>query len=337
MSGAVRSGLILAGVLAALGVAFHFRQAARAAPPRLHLEQARRELGPVSVGDMVTVRFPIRNSGGSPVRILTVEGDCGCTSAKFPPSLAPGAGGEVLVRFEPQMGWSGRIEKSLKVRTSVPGSNDLTLTIAADIIPFVTQEPAGPITVRYTPGDVVRREVRLTARQDLTIKFGKAKADSPLIRIDELPAPAAGGVPTRRLRLTIGPLRQPGDFHADVQVPTTSSRFPVITIPVEGLAEAGPVISSHDLILFLGRRPPTGTEQTRFQVSTRSGRLRVLAVEPGVPGLRAEIQERTPGSFYEVVLRTTESWKHVPAVGTLRVRLEDPTLPVLAIPIRVRR
>ena len=47
---------------------------------------------------------------------------------------------------------------------------------------------------------------------------------------------------------------------------------------------------------------------TRFQVFTRSGKLQLKGVETGDPALKGEIVTRTPGQFYEVVLRYAGGW-----------------------------
>ncbi len=71
-----------------------------------------------------------------------------------------------------------------------------------------------------------------------------------------------------------------------------------------------------------------------MQVFTRSGRLTVLGVETGNPGLEAEIVPKTPGQFYDVVLRYAGGWQSGPVRTTVVVRTDDPKDPVLKVPFR---
>ena len=75
-------------------------------------------------------------------------------------------------------------------------------------------------------------------------------------------------------------------------------------------------------------------ELARVQVFTRSGHLKVLGIDTENPGLRAELQPKTAGQFYDVVLRYTGGWKSGAVVGKIRIRTDDPTTPVLIAPFQ---
>ena len=69
-----------------------------------------------------------------------------------------------------------------------------------------------------------------------------------------------------------------------------------------------------------------------MQVFTRGGELRLLGVDTGNPGLKAEIDPKSVGHFYEVVLRYTGGWKSGPISTTIKVRTDDRIDPILTIP-----
>ena len=58
----------------------------------------------------------------------------------------------------------------------------------------------------------------------------------------------------------------------------------------------------------------------RLQVLTRRGHLKVLGVDTGTPALRTVVVPKTPGQFYDVVLRYAGGWKPGPVESTIRIR-----------------
>src|SRR5437870_4570965 len=78
------------------------RHALRAGPARAQFDVVERDLGAVPAGESARASFPVRNSGGSPLRLLSVEGECGCLTPQYPPRLDAGQQAEIRVKFEPQ-------------------------------------------------------------------------------------------------------------------------------------------------------------------------------------------------------------------------------------------
>jgi hypothetical protein len=137
-----------------------------------------------------------------------------------------------------------------------------------------------------------------------------------------------------RLHLVIGPRRQAGDFVARVQLATTDPQFPQEAVVVVGLAQSGPAVNPVEVVVPTIARGEKGKELRRMQVFNRGGPIRLLGVYTGNPGLRAEIVPKSPGHFYEVILRYAGGWKPGPVSSTIRVRTDDREFPVLTAPFR---
>ena len=132
--------------------------------PAVVFRETRQDVGRVLAGGSIETRFRFRNGGDAPLRIENVASSCDCLQPRFPATVAPGAEAEVSARFEPQVSWEGKLEKTIRVRTNDPQHPDVELTLAADVIPFFRREPAGPVELSYRPGETFRRTVLLIPR-----------------------------------------------------------------------------------------------------------------------------------------------------------------------------
>lgn len=91
--------------------------------------------------EILTGSFPFTNAGVSPVTILELKPGCGCTL----PVLAkrtylPGESGQIEVRFAVGER-EGHQEKLLAVRTDEPSGGIYSLTLKADIPPYLGLSP----------------------------------------------------------------------------------------------------------------------------------------------------------------------------------------------------
>src|SRR5262249_57251018 len=113
--------------------------------PRIAFDSERQEIGSVAAPESTTARFHFSNIGTAPLRISNVDISCGCLSPEFPQVVAPGAEGEIRVRFEPQPLWSGKITKELVVHSNDPRQRLVTLRLDANVTPYVSLDPPAPI------------------------------------------------------------------------------------------------------------------------------------------------------------------------------------------------
>jgi hypothetical protein len=149
-----------------------------------------------------------------------------------------------------------------------------------------------------------------------------------------VPPPMSDRSGAYRLRLVIGPRQQAGDFVARIRLDTTDPLYSQVMIVVAGLALTGPAVSPVNVVIWNLDRNQNGKELRRLQVFSRAGPLRLLGVDTGNPGLRAQIVPRNPGHFYDVILRYAGGWKPGTVTGAIRVRTDDARDPVLTVRFR---
>lgn len=299
--------------------------------PALKVLEVRQDLGTIEAGAKKDAVFPVRNAGGEPLRFLSVTGTCGCLSPTYPPKLAPGARGEIRVAFEPQPLWSGKMEKRVKVKTDDPRHPDAELVLVADVIPYVRIEPPSPVVVQYRRGGTYTRDLVLTPREGKKISISGPVGTSPGIRARVDPPGPADKTGSSHLHLDIGPFQGPGDVTTTVQLATDEPQLPRLPVVVVALAQSGPVVTPREVYLKRFAASERDTELARLQVFTRSGQLQLLGVETDNTGVKVTVDPKTPGKFYEVVLRYAGGWKPGPVSGNLRVRTDDPRDPVIPV------
>jgi hypothetical protein len=312
--------------------------AAAAATPanegKLRFEKTRLDIGKVRAGETADLKFPFRNTHSQEIQIVAVDGDCGCVTPEFPRSVAAGGTGEIKARFEPQAYWDGKMEKSLTVRTTDPAQPETRLAIAVEVVPFVAIQPPSPIQVLYKHGETYQKEIRLTPREGSGIRITTALSDSPEVKATLEPSSSSEAKGAYLLKLAIGPHDKPGDFISTVRVQTSEARLPELRVVLAGLAQSGPVATPAEVNLPTVRDVTDGKELTRFQVFTRSGKLRVLSVDTGTPKLRAELSAPEGSVFTNVILRSAGAWTSGPMKATLTVRTDDPKFPEIKVPFQ---
>jgi hypothetical protein len=321
-------------LVGALTLRLPFLRASKApGGPHLVLEVTKRDLGRLDAGATGKLRFPLRNAGSEPLQILSVQGDCGCMTPTFPRSVPPGGSASIDSTFEPQPTWSGVVEKSLTVSTNDPAQPELKLAITVEVVPYLRMDPPNPLTLPFVRGKTYVRDVVLTPRAGSKLGITNAACDNPLVK-PTLQPPSAGDSKRRyRLRLAIGPVDQPGDFAATVKMMTSEQRLPEAWLVVAGQAQSGPVVSPREIVVPESAGG-ANHEFARLQVFTRGAAMKLLRVDTGIPALRAEINPKSPGHMYEVVLLGTGKAKPGELKTTLKVRTDDPATPVIQVPFQ---
>jgi hypothetical protein len=326
----MRRRVRLIGAAAPIALAMMLPSCA-AAGPKVVFDQVRQDLGVVPVEKSALARFTLRNGGDRPLAITSVEVDCGCLSPEYPRTLAPGARGELQVRFQPHILWSGKVDQEVRVYTDDPAREETLLAITADVLPLVGAEPRGSIVVQYEPGKVYRREVRVAVREGERITVNSASSDLRYVKA-KLSSAAPGKRREYRLLLEVGPVPLPGDFNGRVVLATSDRRIPQLPVPVALLAKKGVVAAPRDILVPSMSGEERGLELRRVQVLSRGTPFRVLGVETGNAGLVAEVRPKTPGRVYDVVLKYAGGWKPGLVETTIRIRTSDPLTPVVKVP-----
>lgn len=84
--------------------------------------------GTVMQGDVVTHIFKFKNTSNNPLAISNAVGSCGCTVPEYPKEpIAPGAEGEILVKFNSTNKSGDQVKKVTLQANTIPSDTELTI------------------------------------------------------------------------------------------------------------------------------------------------------------------------------------------------------------------
>jgi hypothetical protein len=91
------------------------------------------DFGVVRQQEKLHTEFTLTNAGTKPLRILGVQGDCGCIVPKpHEPEVAPGAATKVAIEFQ-TLHFVGKTDKFVNVRTDDPDTPSFALVVSVDV------------------------------------------------------------------------------------------------------------------------------------------------------------------------------------------------------------
>ncbi len=144
-----------------------------AGPARAALtwEKTTAELHPKLSDKSVVAHFKYKNTGDKPVKILSVDASCGCTTAALEKNeVAPNESGEIAATFT--IGdRSGFQSKKITVRTDAAPGDATILTLTADIPRLLEIQP---VFVYWAPNDELKPKT-------ITAKLG---GDFPVTKLN---------------------------------------------------------------------------------------------------------------------------------------------------------
>lgn len=147
-------------------------------------------------------RFPYKNTGPAPIRILSIEASCGCmTSDVAPGAIPPGDTGvlRLTMAFE---GRTGTLHGSLTVKTDSPAHPIEQLTVTASV----------PMPVEVHPTRIVwKKDEKPSPRSILLTVTDPDRTTLELVKAND-----------RIFSATLDPGTAPGTYRVSVQVTDTS-------------------------------------------------------------------------------------------------------------------
>lgn len=333
MQPATRNLIVTAGAAAAMCGLWIAVRAANPEPPRAAFEATERALGEVVAGESAEVAFPIRNRGGKPLQILNVQAGCGCLAPKFPKSIRPGGAGEIRTTFTPSPEWHGQVKKELTVFTNDPLHPETKLRLVSEVAPLVAVDPPSPLQIPVHRGQVVRRLIRLTPREGISLAPGAPEVNAPHMKAELKPAGDGRG---HLLALTLGPCNESVDLVGKVSLKTTSPKLPLMNVVAVALQLDGPVVSPREVLFSSIESGAAGGDVTRLQVFSRSGAdFKVLEAKCTVPGLESRVETDTAGRLYNVRLVRSGPLRSGRATGKIVIRTDDPKYSQLSVPVDI--
>jgi uncharacterized protein (DUF58 family) len=102
--------------------------------PTAFFPETQHDFGKVHEGDVVDYTFKIENKGNSTLTIKDIRTSCGCTAALLSKdSIEPGSQGTLQVELDTK-NRSGKMSRTITVRTNDPNEPAKVITVYADIV-----------------------------------------------------------------------------------------------------------------------------------------------------------------------------------------------------------
>ncbi|MGV3724509.1 MAG: DUF1573 domain-containing protein [Actinomycetota bacterium] len=304
---------------------------ANPAPPKAVFTTTENAIGHVVAGETADVSFPVRNAGGKDLRILGVQGSCGCLNPKFPSVVKAGKTGVIQTTFTPSPEWRGQVKKELSVQTNDPLQREIKLHVEAEVDPLVAFDPPSPLQLQVHRGETAHQIVRITPREGIELVPGQPEVSAPYLKAKLAPA---GDGKSHLLTLAMGPCNESLDLVGKVTLRTTSTKMPTTSVIAVALQLDGPVASPAQILFSSMESGEAGGEITRLQVFSRGGEdFNVRSVRVTIPGLTAEVTEDTPGRLYGVKLVRKGPLRSGRVTGKVEVHTDHPKYPLLSVPV----
>jgi hypothetical protein len=295
------------------------------------------DAGMVGRGETVRHTFEIKNIGSETLYLREVRPACGCTVVSYDEQIGPGQSGKVAAELA-TADFRGPIAKDVTVLTNDPSNPMFTLTLKAEVQPWVDAQPG------YFRFIHVQGEPEPTATQTVwssdTADFAVTAVESPLpqLRLSVRPATEQERDPLGKGRqwTIVGTLASDapaGPLGGEVIVRTNHPRQPELVMPVAGFVRT--VLQVSPPIADFGTFQPTEPRRGSVIVTNHGEQpVSVLSASTDVPGVTAQVAEREKGKRWDVNLVVAAGVAPGKLAGTIVVRTSSPRVPVLEVPLR---
>lgn len=302
-----------------------------AAGPRITFAEPVYDFGTVVVGDVVKHVFTFTNTGGQTLEIEEVKSSCGCTSAgAWSRRTEPGKSGTIPVEFQTGH-FSGLVIKPVTVICNDTNPMAVTLQLKGivwhpiDVLPSAATFSG----VLETPTNMYRT-LRITNQEERPLILGQPESNQRAIA-----AEITTNEPGRAYELTVRlvPPLGAGNVFGEVSIKTSSSKMPVISVPVWAIPQPAVMVLPPRLELPGGRF----TNKVTRSVSVRNnGATPLVLSDPAlsVQGVEAQLYELQKGQYFTVMLTFPEGFEAAKDNPIeLSFKSNNPKFPVLRVPI----
>jgi uncharacterized protein DUF1573 len=135
------------------------------AQPLMAVADSVKDVGSIHSNEKINYDFIISNKGNAPLEIKDAKGSCSCTVTEFDKTIAAGKTGKVHATVDPSS-FDGQIVKIIAVSTNDPAYPELTLTIKANVIQWLSPKPG---FVRFS---VVKGAVNASTQSSIIVSPG---------------------------------------------------------------------------------------------------------------------------------------------------------------------
>lgn len=293
-AGNLFAGILFAGILS-------LPMNALAEPlPRLEFAAPVYDFGSVAQGKTVVHGFSFVNEGEAELVIERVVPACGCTIASLTHDrYQPGEKGRIDVSFDSAGFWGNKV-KSVRVYSNDPRRPSYVLTVQGVVVREVEVNPSRIYFGSIRRGTGSERPFSVsTSNPDLKILAVESKSEYLNV---EMPSVAdEGGIYHGTVALTS---KVPvGMFRHRIVVKTTSTEYPVLTIPVFARIEGDLVVEPQDIsfgLVNISQEPAEGFQAEAKVVNRSLEPVHVLSAESSSSNLSVSVRTLREGREYLV-------------------------------------
>ncbi len=203
---------------------------AQSSTPKAVVAQKAFTFNEVLEGEMVTHAYLIENQGSAPLKVLAVRTSCGCTTAKRPGTIAPGARDQVVVKGNTN-GYGGRVfHKIIMVSTNDPLQPRIELQLSGSVAQFARIEPSH-IVLRGRKDEKLQAEATITPNPKYPFHISSTVIDQRLAEKVAVQMQQREGI----YHLIISNLKSArGDYRGRIMLKTDSTVRPELALYVQG-------------------------------------------------------------------------------------------------------
>ncbi|MBN2536293.1 MAG: DUF1573 domain-containing protein [Spirochaetales bacterium] len=255
--------------------------------------------GEVPEGKAVEYTYVFKNTGKEIIAITEVRPSCGCTlTGDYDREVQPGASGKIPVILRTS-GYQGKISKTIKVSTNVPGKEVIVLTLEGSVRTAITIEPRalwlgeikpsatslnGFFTIKNNSKDPLKITKITPPHERVTVTITTVKQDQEY-----------------KITITVHPPFGEGRVYEAIIVETNNPDKPSFTVQYSYNVKAE--LSVYPQVIFI--EPGIAEEKfERLVIIENSLPEPVKIINPQIMGgtLDFEIEQLSPGKYYQIKL-----------------------------------
>jgi hypothetical protein len=288
--------------------------------PHLVITKSEFDFGTVEQGSVVEHSFEVANSGQKPLKITKLHPDCGCTAVTVDSdTIAPGAQTAIKVAFS-TAGFQGPKVKTIRIYTDDPQQTSAVLVIKGTIRPDVQVEPTVIDFGDVREGDEQKLDAYAFVEDSSSTKLLDVRSHTANLEVsgENYSDKGRSGM---KITATLKGSAPSGNFRGRIALRTTSTKDPVVSIPVlariEGDLQLIPATLMFGTLSALSKGAVVKSAILRNRGDTP---MHILSAETDNPSVVVQIQPLEEGREYKLLVSVTGE-----TAGMIRARVKITT------------
>lgn len=308
--------------------------------PGLVVNTLAHDMGDIFWGETASFTFLIHNSSDTPIELLPIRSDCGCT-AEFDDEavLNPGDVRRLTVTYEPEY-TEGAFSKKVTLYTNSSTESDppnwLEFTLSGRIVSILSLDPWYVFFKKVTEGQESVETIQVKADKGITVSIQNVTTDSEHLRaaIETVSPPESTAESEWKITVTLLASAPVGAFSGYVEILTDHPIQKTIRIRV--LAYVRSAVSIYPTQGYLGTVDPGQVITKTFTVEKAGDdpNLKPPIVKSSYDWMQHSVETVTENRKYNVVITITiPKDKTGRFSGLLEIETQDASTPMFEVPI----